>query len=121
MKIAIPSLGDKGLAESVCPHFGRAPTYTIVDTETEDVDVIDNKSEHFGGMGKPPEFLSEKGVSVVLAAGMGFRAMQMFADYDITVYCGAEGSVQQALADYENGRLQKASEDASCKQSHHDH
>ncbi len=120
MKIAIPSLGEKGLADSVCPHFGRAPTYTIVDTESGDVDVVENKSEHFGGHGKPPEFLQAKDVHVVLAAGMGFRAMQMFAGHGITVYCGAEGSVQQALTDYENGRLQKASEDTSCKH-HHDH
>lgn len=33
MKVGIPTMGDSGLDESVSQHFGRASTFTIVDTK----------------------------------------------------------------------------------------
>jgi len=53
MKVAVPTMGNEGLDEEVGQHFGRVPTYTIVDTETNDVKVINNTSQHAGGQGYP--------------------------------------------------------------------
>ena len=36
MKVCIPTMGEKGLDNLVGEHFGRVPTYTIVDLETQD-------------------------------------------------------------------------------------
>ena len=53
MLIGIPSMGKQGLNELVGEHFGRVPAYTLIDTETEQVKVVDNTSEHLGGKGYP--------------------------------------------------------------------
>ena len=45
MKICIPTIGEDGLDNAVGEHFGRVPTYTIVDLETDEVKVTEIKSE----------------------------------------------------------------------------
>ena len=34
MKVCIPTMGDRGMEETVGGHFGRVPTYTLVDTDS---------------------------------------------------------------------------------------
>ena len=63
MKICVPTMGEKGLDELIGEHFGRVPTYTIVDLDTNAVKVIPNTSEHMGGVGYPPEIMVKEGPS----------------------------------------------------------
>ncbi|HQQ37231.1 MAG TPA: NifB/NifX family molybdenum-iron cluster-binding protein, partial [Methanothrix sp.] len=39
--------------EAICQHFGRAPTFTIVDLDHQEIKVLPNVSEHMGGKGLP--------------------------------------------------------------------
>lgn len=73
MKICVPSSSKGGLDDLVGQHFGRVPTYTIKDTETNEIRTIENKSEHMGGVGLPPELLSQEGIDVMLCGGLGTR------------------------------------------------
>ncbi len=116
MKVCIPTNGNKGLDETVGEHFGRVPTYTIVDIENNDVKVISNESHHMGGRGYPPELLTREGVNVMLCSGLGRRAIDMFSDFGITVYIGATGKVKDAINAYKNGDLKKANEGDACKE-----
>lgn len=119
MKICIPTLGKKGLEEEISEHFGRAPTFTIVDLETNLVKVVENRSEHFGGMGKPPEIIAMERVDAVLCAGLGPRAIQMFEQKGIMVYVGAFGTVRETIQAFQNGLLQPATDENACKQHRH--
>ncbi|TET91829.1 MAG: dinitrogenase iron-molybdenum cofactor biosynthesis protein [Methanomassiliicoccales archaeon] len=119
MKVCVPTLGDRGLLENVSPHFGRAPTFTIVDMDTDDVRVIPNISEHMGGAGKPPEHLAEAGVETMLCSGLGPRAVNMFEEYGIEVYVGAEGTVQDTLEKWKNNQLAMATDENACKMHRH--
>lgn len=119
MKVGIPTMGNRGIEEIVSEHFGRAPTYTIVDSETDSVDIIDNRSEHMGGTGKPPEPLARAGVEVMLCSGLGPRAISMFESYGIEVYVGAAGTVSDALKSWKNGALQEATDANACKEHRH--
>ncbi len=114
MKICIPTTGKKGLDESVGEHFGRVPTYTIVDLETNDIKVISNTSHHMGGEGYPPELMVKEGVNVMVCRGLGRRAITMFEEYGIDVYIGATGSVKDAIDAFKSGNLQKAVEGDAC-------
>ena len=78
MRVSIPTRDENGLEGIVEQHFGKAPTYTIIDTETDQVMVIPNTSEHMGGVGLPPEYLNQNGVDVMLCGGLGFKAVRMF-------------------------------------------
>ena len=116
MKVAVPTMGNEGLDEEVGQHFGRVPTYTIVDTETNDVKVINNTSQHAGGQGYPPEIMQREGVEVMLCSGLGQRAIMMFQEYGIRVYVGAYGAVKNAINLWEKGQLQEATDETACKQ-----
>lgn len=119
VKIGIPTLGKKGLAEEVSPHFGRAPTFTVYDTDTKSVQVIDNTSEHLGGSGKPPEELARHSVEVMVCSGLGPKAIDMFESYGIRVFVGASGTVQDTLDLLGEGILPEATDENACKMHRH--
>jgi len=114
MKICIPTMGKGGLDDSVGEHFGRAPTYTIVDLDTDEVKVVPNVSHHTSGYGDPPEIMVREGVNVMVCQGLGRRAISMFEGFGITVYIGASGTVKDAVYTFKQGELQKASESDGC-------
>jgi predicted Fe-Mo cluster-binding NifX family protein len=116
MKVAIPTLGMRGLDDEVFPHFGRAPTFTVVNLETGEVKVVPNMSEHMGGFGKPPEQLAELGVSAVITSNLGPRAIEMFRSFGIEVYVGAYGKVRDAVELFRRDSLQKASLQSACRE-----
>ncbi len=116
MRISVPSMGDRGLGEHVGEHFGRVPTYTIYDTETEKVEVLRNTTEHMGGTGYPPELLSRAGVNVMVCGGLGRRAIMMFEQMGIRVYVGARGTVKDAIEMYRSGSLEEATDENACQQ-----
>ena len=119
MKVCIPTMGRRGLEENVGEHFGRVPTYTVVDTGTGKVDVVDNTSEHTGGSGYPPEIISKLGVDAMLCSGLGRRAVAMFEEFGIRVYVGASGTVKDALKSFQDGKLQMATDENACHQHTH--
>lgn len=114
MKVAVPTKGDRGLNEEVGEHFGRVPTYTIVDLDSNEVTVIDNTSHHKGGEGYPPELLAEHGVDVMLCQGLGRRAIQMFTDLGIDVCIGAAGTVRDTIQAFKADELQSADTGDAC-------
>ena len=116
MKICIPTMGEKGLDNVVGEHFGRVPTYTIVDLDTNEVKVITNTSEHMGGQGYPPEIMAKEGVNVMVCRGLGRRAIMMFEELGIDVYISASETVRDAVEAFKGERLQRASADDACGQ-----
>ncbi len=105
MRVCVPSAGGGGLEDLVGEHFGRSPTYTIYDTETGEVEVISNESEHMGGSGLPAELLAQAGVDVVICSGIGRRAVDLLSRYGIEVVTGASGTVGEAIRAWREGRL----------------
>lgn len=123
MKIGIPTMGDRGLEETISEHFGRAPTFTIVDMRTNEVSVLPNTGEHFGGVKVAPEILSEEGVEVMLCSGLGPRAISMFEQFGIEVYVGAESggtTVRDALNAFQAGLLHEVSDKDACALHRHE-
>jgi predicted Fe-Mo cluster-binding NifX family protein len=119
IKVCVPTMGQNGLDELVSPHFGRAPTFTVVDTGTNAVKVIQNTSEHMGGAGKPPELMTAAGVQVMLCSGLGPRAIQMFEEYGVEVYVGASGTVRDTIQAWKNGLLRVATDRDACEMHRH--
>ena len=116
MKICIPTMGDKGMDEQVGEHFGRVPTYTVVDTESGDLMAIKNTTVHMGGSGYAPDLISGYGAEIMLCGGLGRKAIGMFSEKGIMVYVGASGTVTDAINMWKAGQLQAANEDTACQQ-----
>jgi len=96
-------------------HFGRVPTYTIIDDETGRVEVIPNASHHMGGAGYPPELLHRNGVDIMLCSALGRRAIDMFEEKGVRVYIGAYGTAQDAVDQWKKGTLQEATDEGACR------
>lgn len=107
MKIAVPSIDDEGLDSEVGHHFGRVPFYTIVlvqDDEIKEVEVIKNPfSEHQPG--QIPNFLKQKGVEIIIAYGMGWRARERFRSLGVSVITGASGRVGDVINSFLRGSI----------------
>lgn len=116
MKLAVPSSDSGGLKDLVGEHFGRVPNYTLFDTETNEVAIVKNTSEHAGGTGYPPEILAPAGAEAMLCGGLGRRAIMMFQELGIMVYVGARGTVQDAIQMWKDGQLQAATDETACQQ-----
>lgn len=102
MKIAISTDG-----EYVSAHFGRCPSFTLVDIENGKLiskKVIDNPGHHPGYL---PQFLSEKGVNCIVAGGMGMRAKELFKDANIDIILGVEGKIDNTIDKIISDTLEK--------------
>lgn len=100
MKIAISTDGD-----FVSPHFGRCPLFTIVDIEHGKMisrDVINNPGHHPGFL---PQFLHEKGVTAIVAGGMGQRAAGLFAEHGIETIVGISSGIDEVIDKLVKGTL----------------
>lgn len=72
-------------------HFGHCEKFVIVDVD-ETTKMITSKEEVVPPPHEPgllPKWLHEKGVTAIIASGMGTRAQQFFQQYGIEVVVGA--------------------------------
>jgi predicted Fe-Mo cluster-binding NifX family protein len=117
MRIAVSADNRQGLDSVVSPHFGRCPHYILVDVEDHDVTGIQEVDSPFYGHHQPgqvPGFIHSLGADVMLAGGMGGRAIMFFQQYGIEGVTGAYGTVRQSVERYLGGELRGA---APCKES----
>ena len=122
IRIALSTLDNNGLSSTVSEHFGRCAYFTLAeieDNEIKSVQAIANPYAHNHGPGQIPAFIKEQGATVMLAGGMGHRAVGFFEQYGIDVATGATGTVQQAIQAYLAGKLRGASPCAESQRHHH--
>lgn len=115
MKVCIPTMGDRGLAEAISPHFGRGAGFTFVDTDTNEVKIVDNTGEHGGGAGLTPgQIIVQEGADAVLCSGLGRRAIMIFEQNGVEVFTGATGTVEDAIKAWEGSSLKGATDADAC-------
>lgn len=108
MRVAISTDGD-----FVSAHFGRCPSFTVVDIEDGKIkkkEVIENPGHQPGLI---PQFLKQHGVQCIVAGGMGMRAQGFFADEGIQIILGATGKIGDIVGSLQKGTLKSG--DSLCK------
>ncbi len=111
MKIAIST--EQGY---VSAHFGRCPSYTIVDIKGGQIlnlEEIPNPGHQPGFL---PQFLSQRGVNCIIAGGMGPRAKALFTQNNIETIIGVQGPIDEVINKFINQELE-SSEDL-CDHRH---
>ena len=101
MRVAISTDG-----EFVSAHFGRCPSFTIVDIENGKVtkkEVVDNPGHQPGFI---PQFLHERGVNCIVAGGMGMRATGFFNELGIQAIVGISGKIDEIIEKLQKGTLE---------------
>jgi len=104
MKIAVPVSGGR-----LSPHFGHCDTFSLIDVDENTKTLIATQEieapAHEPGL--LPPWLGERGVTVIIAGGMGGRAQALFADRGIEVVVGAPSDTPEAVvAAYLSGTLE---------------
>ena len=108
-RIAFSCEDNKGLESQMSMHFGRCPYYALVDVEgkeVKEVTVVENPyfNDHVPGV--VPQFIHTQQVNVMIAGGMGPRAIDMFQGFGIDVATGVGGKVENVLKAYLDGKVQ---------------
>jgi len=98
MKVCFPTENLMGLDSKVYSHFGSAPGFVIVDTESREVEEIKNGDmQHAHGMCQPLKALGGREVDAVAVGGIGAGALMKLQTQGITVYRAAMGTVDQNM------------------------
>jgi predicted Fe-Mo cluster-binding NifX family protein len=92
-RIAVPL--EKGL---LCAHFGHCEQFAILDTNENLITKESFTSPPPHEPGLLPGWLAEKGVTDVIAGGMGQRAINLFNQQKINVFAGAPIKSPKELA-----------------------
>jgi predicted Fe-Mo cluster-binding NifX family protein len=122
MKLCIPSRDDRGLESETVGHFGRAPFFTIVDTESGQIDTRANPNCHtHPGVCQHVDTLRALGVDAVAGAGVGRRAWQGLHDAGIEVYASPAPHVADVVEAVKAGTVEAMNENAACGGHGHGH
>ncbi|HID92994.1 MAG TPA: dinitrogenase iron-molybdenum cofactor [bacterium (Candidatus Stahlbacteria)] len=91
----------------VSTHFGRCPSFTIVEIENGvvlSIEEIDNPGHHPGFL---PEFFSKMGINCIICGGMGRRAQSLFAEKGVATVLGVTGKVNEVVQQFAEGKLKQ--------------
>ena len=117
VKIVIPAEDETG--ETLSAHFGRAPYfawYVVEDGQIKEDGVAKNMSDHFGGVGAPPETINSLGGEIVISLGMGMKAIQMFQKLGIAVLKGVGINSLENVKAFIRGGMEELTE--GCLEGH---
>ncbi|RLB80644.1 MAG: chromosome partitioning protein ParA [Deltaproteobacteria bacterium] len=92
MKIAIPVAEGR-----LTPHFGHAAEFAIVHVENQEIKKKELLTPPPHEPGVLPRWLHELGVNVIIAGGMGQKALSLFGENGIQVITGAPNLTPEEL------------------------
>jgi predicted Fe-Mo cluster-binding NifX family protein len=94
-RIAVPVADGK-----LCMHFGHCQKFALVDIQPADQSIVQVQEKvpppHEPGV--LPRWLTEQGVHLVIAGGMGQRAQMLFAEQGIETLTGAPAETPEHVA-----------------------
>ena len=107
MRIALPIAEGK-----LTMHFGHCEQFALIDVDPEAKEITSQRAvdapPHQPGL--LPKWLAEQGANVIIASGMGGRALALFADQQIEVIIGVSaGLPEEIVRNYLAGELQAGS------------
>lgn len=118
MKICIPVNEDNGLDSTVCPHFGSAPMFLAVDTDTGETQAIVNHNQHHGhGMCRPLAALAGLTLDALVVGGIGMGTLNKLQAAGLTVYLAQHPTVARTIEALKAGELETVRPDMAC--AHH--
>ena len=120
MFICISVSDDLGLASHVCAHFGSAPSFMIVDTDTDACRTIPNGNMHHGhGMCAPLQSLAGEHIDGMVVGGIGMGALNKLMAAQIQVFMAQHATVGETVTAWKAGALQPVDPGQAC--AHHGH
>lgn len=114
VRIVVPVLDESGLSAQLSEHFGRAPYFFALDLDEigriSGQRTIANVSEHFGGVGRPPDRILQLRPDALITYGMGPRALNIFQNARVAVLRANANTVREVITAYNNDELEELTE-----------
>lgn len=134
MRICLPTEAPGGPTAALSGHFGSAPTFTLMDTDSGTVEVLENSGphnaghhhtgghehghhhgEHGGGGCRSARLVAGQGIDAVICGSIGRNAMKALGEAKF--YAANGGTVTELVTQLSNGTLQEHTE--GCAGRHH--
>jgi predicted Fe-Mo cluster-binding NifX family protein len=122
MKLCFPVQTNNAMESLVYNHFGSAPDFLIVDTETGSVTTVGNRDlHHEHGACNPVMALNGEDVDAVIVGGIGGGAINKLNQKGIKVFRAAKPTIRENTELYKTGELQQFSLQHTCSGHGHAH
>jgi len=120
VKACIPVAKDHGLSSVVFPHFGSAPVFLVVNTDTGDVSAHANPAANTSGRSHALDAIGEDKVDVAVVGNIGAGAIDRFRAQGIPVYRAVRSTVAQVVSALQAGMLPEI-DAGTCAGGHAEH
>ena len=115
MKLCFPVQHDNGIESAVFGHFGSAPKFIVVDTETNVVSTIHNRDQHHvHGACNPLKALDSHKVDAVVVGGIGAGALTRLQQSGIKVYKAQSESIGENVVLFATNNLPQFTLQGCC-------
>ncbi len=116
MLTCIPTKGQDGLEDTISDHFGSTKYFTLVDTESGDVTILENRNEHHAhGTCHPMAQLSRHKIDCVACLGMGRRAIEALNSEGIRTLQAPSPHVKDVVSSIKDGRIADMDASQACR------
>ena len=92
--LAVPIIDGK-----LCAHFGHCEKFAVIETDDQKIIGIEFITPPLHQPGTYPRFLASKGVSTIIAGGIGVKAQDIFAQHHIEVFLGVGAEDPEKLVE----------------------
>ncbi len=112
MKIALSANGTD-LSAQLDPRFGRARHFVIFDSETGEIDVVDNEQNLDLPQGagiQAGQTIVRNGADVLITGNCGPKAFRVLQSANVQIFVGVDGTLEEVLDRFKAGELEPARE-----------
>jgi predicted Fe-Mo cluster-binding NifX family protein len=116
MKVGFAVQKDEGVESKVYGHFGSAPGFIVVDTESGASALIDNGNlNHVHGACNPVMALGGQAIDAMVVGGIGGGALMKLNAMGVKVFGAGAPTVRENLALLNESRLEELSAMNACR------
>jgi len=101
MRILIAINEKNGINSKLSEHFGHCPYFAIYETETNDLEFVENKIDHSDQNSTPVDQMMKFNPNIVFTLGAGQRAVNLFKEKGVKLKTGKYEIVKEVIENIE--------------------
>jgi predicted Fe-Mo cluster-binding NifX family protein len=108
MRVCFPVASDQGIDSIVFNHFGSAPTFIIVDTDSDTILSVNNRDQHHShGACNPLAALAGNTIDAIVVGGIGAGAIAMLNRAQVKVFQSQAETIRENVTLFKNGNFRE--------------
>jgi len=106
---------DEGVESKVYNHFGSAPLFVVVDSETNSMAVIKNSDQHHAHRAcNPIKAIDNQKIDAIVVGGIGSGALSRLNQLGIRVYRASQPTIQKNIELFNSKQLSEYALQSCC-------